>query len=119
MLPEIILDAVLDRIKKLPKISIKNKIVGTVVRYTTDGSLPTNSSSIYNGPFVVKYGSKISAASFDANGIASDVAIYSIAKKSSPVVHAPVEKEEKTETQNTTANKNPSDFDGKWSTTSW
>ncbi len=53
---------------------------GAKIYYTTDGTLPTNSSAIYTGPFQVNYGSVIRAyAAYKMNGSRSELASLTLA----------------------------------------
>lgn len=57
-------------------IRIENKTPGAVIRYTTDGSTPTENSEIYSGPIPIKEGSVVIARAFKKGWKTSNTALY-------------------------------------------
>jgi hypothetical protein len=45
-------------------VTITSDVAGATIRYTTDGSLPTDSSPVYTGPITVSESTKLRAAAF-------------------------------------------------------
>jgi hexosaminidase len=62
-----------DTIKKQLEVSLKCEKLNMEIRYTTDGSVPTISSSLYKNPIVVTDSVRINAASFKNGSVCSSV----------------------------------------------
>lgn len=57
---------------------------GTVIRYTTDGSVPTEESDIYQNPLLLSKGMVFKARTFDTHYYASEITEYAIGNSSTP-----------------------------------
>jgi hypothetical protein len=54
-------------------VSLGHPVPGTVIRYTTDGSDPTESSPVYSAPFLAATSQTVKARAFAAGYLASDI----------------------------------------------
>lgn len=55
-------------------VTVKTDTKDAKIYYTTDGSAPTERSTLYEGPFILWSGAVIKAIAVNANGVVSDVA---------------------------------------------
>lgn len=65
-------------------VTLSDATPGATIRYTTDGSVPTSNSSIYNGPLKIKTTSVVKAMAFATGATASSVVSASFTATATP-----------------------------------
>ncbi len=71
-------DTAMDTLKHSATLMLSTEVPGTPIRYTTDGSLPTPASTLYQEPLTINRSMTIRAGAFDGHGLLDSVTSRSL-----------------------------------------